>query len=250
MSAISRPASDGPELEAVILAGGLGTRLRGVLDDRPKVLAPIADKPFLDHLLLALANAGVRRALLCLGHLADMVVKHLQNNPPPLPVNWVVEPRPLGTGGALRLARPKIGNRHALVMNGDTWIGFDLTSLRQRLWEADSLGALVYAEVADISRYGRLELDADDYVAAFSEKDPSKTGPGIINGGVYLFTPALLDKLAESNAASLERDFLERLPPRSLAAFRARGSFIDIGTPQSLAAAPAIIGGNAFGRVA
>ncbi len=235
-------------LEAVILAGGLGTRLRGVLDDRPKVLAPIGDKPFLDHLLRALALAGTERVLLCLGHLADKVVAHLAANPPPLPVDWIIEPKPLGTGGALRLARPRLGQRLALVMNGDTWIGFDLAGLRRRLAESAAPGALVYAQVPDVSRFGRLELDRDGYIAAFHEKDPTTTGAGIINGGVYLLSTALLDRLAASEAVSLERDFLEKLPPRSLAAFRADGAFIDIGTPESLAAAPAIIGGDAFGR--
>lgn len=245
---MSAAVAAAPGLEAVILAGGLGTRLRGVLDDRPKVLAPIGARAFLDHLLLALATAGAERALLCLGHLADKVVAHLAANPPPLPVDWIIEPKPLGTGGALRLARPRLGNRQALVLNGDTWIGFDLAGLLRRRAESAALGALVYAEVPDVSRYGRLELDQDGYVAAFREKDAAQAGPGNINGGVYLLSPALLDRLAASEAVSLERDFLEKLPPRSLAAFRASGSFIDIGTPETLAAAPAIVGGEAFGR--
>lgn len=248
MSATGPRATGSMKLEAVILAGGLGTRLRGVLNDRPKVLAPIGGKPFLDHLLLALARAGTQRALLCLGYMAEKVVAHLTDNPPPLPVDWVIESSPLGTGGALRLARPKIGPHPALVMNGDTWIGFDLAGLNDQMKRSGAPGALVYTEVPDIGRFGRLELDADGFVAAFREKDPQKTGPGPINAGVYLFSPALLDTLANSTAMSLERDFLECLPPRSLTAFRAEGSFIDIGTPESLAAAPAIIGGNAFGR--
>ena len=237
-------------LQVVILAGGLGTRLRGVLDDRPKILAPIGQQAFLDHLLTALAAAGVERVLLCLGYLAEKVEDHLKANPPPLPVDWVKEPKPLGTGGALRLARPRLlQGCPALVMNGDTWIRFDLAGLLRYRADMAALGALVYAQVPDVSRYGRLEMDASGYVTSFHEKDVAQFGPGNINGGVYLFSSDLLDLLAASDVVSLERDFLEKLPPRSLIGFRATGPFIDIGTPETLANAAAIVGGEAFGRL-
>jgi NDP-sugar pyrophosphorylase family protein len=236
------------KLEAVILAGGLGIRLRHVLSDRPKILAPIGNRPFLDHLLEALVTAGVTRVLLCLGHLADKVISHLCDTPPPLPVSWVIEKEPLGTGGALRLALPHIEAHQALVMNGDTWIGFDLPGLLRTMVHNPALGAVVYAEVNDVTRYGRLEIDADGFVQAFLEKDTNYHGGGAINGGIYLLTKKLLEHLGENNAVSLERDFLERLPPRSLLAYKAHGSFIDIGTPEDLVRAPTVVGGAAFGR--
>jgi len=242
-------AGAGTSLEAAILAGGLGTRLRGVLDDRPKVLAPVGGRPFLDHLLEALAQAGIRRVVLCLGHMAEKVIAHVEAHPQPLAVKWVVEPRPLGTGGALRFARPALKGM-ALVINGDTWLGFDLPGLLARFNASGARGALVYAEVPDCARFGRLEIDAQGFVAAFHEKDPAHAGPGPINSGVYLLGPALLDRLAAGDAVSLERDFLEKLSPGSLLAYPAAGPFIDIGTPESLAQAAAIIGRAAFGRVA
>jgi len=236
-------------LEAVILAGGLGTRLRGVLGDIPKVMAPVAGRPFLDWLLEALAAAGITRVLLCLGHLAHKVVAHLQDQPPPLAVSWVIEPSPLGTAGALRLARPQLTGRRVLVMNGDTWIGFDMPGFLAAFETAGTMGALVFAEVADAGRYGSLDIDADGRIRAFLEKDVERHGGGAINGGVYLFSAALLDRVAAADAVSLERDILQYLPPGSLLGFRASGDFIDIGTPESLAVAPSVMGAGAFGRV-
>ncbi len=235
-------------LEVAVLAGGQGTRLRGVLHDRPKVLAPIAGRPFLDHLLAALALAGVERVVLCLGHLADKVIAHLQEQSLPLAVDWVVEPQPLGTAGALRFARPQLRGNRVLVINGDTWLGFDLPDLVAQFDGGPAQGALVYTEVPDIARYGGLDLDTGGHVAAFREKDPDRTGPGIINGGVYLLSAALLDRLAAGTATSLERDFLEKLPAGSLMAYRASGPFIDIGTPESLTGAADVIGRAVFGR--
>lgn len=235
-------------LDVAVLAGGLGTRLRTVLDDRPKILAPVSGRPFLDHLLEALAAVGATRVVFCLGHMADQVIAHLQGGALPLAVDWVVEPAPLGTAGALRFVRPKLRGSRVLVINGDTWLGFDLTELVARFDAGSAAGALVYTEVPDVSRYGRLELDADGYVAAFREKDPARGGPGIINGGVYLLSATLLDQLAAGGAASLEQDFLEKLPPGSLMAYRAGGPFIDIGTPESLAGAADVVERAVFGR--
>lgn len=236
-------------IEVAILAGGLGTRLRGVLDDRPKILAPVSGRTFLDHLLAALAVAGVQRVVLCLGYMADKVIAHLQAEPPPLTVDWVVESQPLGTAGALRFARPHLHGDRVLVINGDTWLGFDLPGLLARFDAGAAMGALVFAEVPDVARYGRLDVDVAGYVTAFQEKDMASHGPGIVNGGVYLLSSTLLDQLAAGEAISLEHDFLEKLPPGTLLAYRAAGPFVDIGTPESLAGAAAVIGRAVFGRM-
>jgi NDP-sugar pyrophosphorylase family protein len=248
--AVNMDKAQVPVLEAAILAGGLGTRLRGVLDDRPKVLAPIAGRAFLDHLLEALASAGIARVVLCLGYMADKVIQHLQQNPPPLPVEWVEEPVPMGTGGALRFARDSLHAGTVLVINGDTWLGFDLQDFAAAFVASGAEGALVYAEVPDCGRYGRLELDSSGRIKAFHEKDAGFHGAGAINGGVYLLSAPLLDRLAAGDARSLERDFLEKLPSGNLLAYRAAGLFIDIGTPESLAQAATVVGKAAFGREA
>ncbi|TAN64720.1 MAG: hypothetical protein EPN20_08070, partial [Magnetospirillum sp.] len=115
-------------IDVVVLAGGLGTRIRGVLGDTPKVLAPINGRPFLDHLLDHLARLGAGRAVLSLGVGADRVSDHLAHRPPPLPVIQVIEPAPLGTAGALRHALPCLSGDPVMVMNGDTWLETDFAA--------------------------------------------------------------------------------------------------------------------------
>lgn len=225
-------------IDVVILAGGLGTRIRGVLGDTPKVLAPINHRPFLDHLLDHLAGLGAGRAVLSLGVGADQVVAHLRRRPPPLPVVPVVEPAPLGTGGALRHVMPGLAGDPVMVMNGDTWLEADFAAFLAEYRRAGRMVGVLCVPVDDVSRYGRIEMEADGCVTRFAEKDPDQAGPGWINGGALLLSRAALDLLASESGPSLERDFLGRLPPGSIHGWRAAGAtFIDIGTPDSLAEA-------------
>ncbi len=234
------PLSGLEGIDGVVLAGGLGTRLRGVLGDVPKVLAPVAGRPFLDHLIDWLAGFGARRLVLCLGHRADRVVAHLATRPPgPVTLVPVIEPEPLGTAGALRLARPHLGSDPVLVLNGDTAFDADLAGFVAGHRAAGAAASLLCVEVEDAARYGRIERDQRGFVTDFFEKDPTQCGPGLISAGVYLFSAALLDQLARLPGPSLERDVFPRLPPGTLRAEAVPGAFIDIGTPESLAAASA-----------
>jgi mannose-1-phosphate guanylyltransferase len=232
-------------IDVVVLAGGLGTRLQGVLNDTPKVLAPVAGAPFLDHLLAWFARLGVRRVVLCLGHLAERVTGHLAARPadrtPGLEIVPVIEPAPLGTAGALRLARPHLGSDPVLILNGDSVVAADLGAFLAGHRAAGTIGSLLAVPVADAGRYGRLELDQDSRITRFAEKDPDHPGPGLINAGFYLFSAALLDAIAASPGPSLERDILARLPAGTLHAEVAGPGFIDIGTPESLAQAATLV---------
>jgi mannose-1-phosphate guanylyltransferase len=150
----------------------------------------------------------------------------------------------LGTGGALRHCLPLLRSDPVLVANGDSLAEVDLTAfLAAFLAAADALAGLVAVEVSDAGRYGRLELSAEGRVLRFAEKDPAFAGPAPINGGVYLFRhDLLLERLPPAGTAgSLERDLLGRLPPGSALAFPGSGRFVDIGTPESLAAAAEIL---------
>jgi len=228
-------------IDIAVLAGGLGTRLRGVLDDRPKVLAPINGRPFLDYLIDWLAGFGARRLILCLGHLSGTVTTHLAGRPAgPVEIVPVIEPAPLGTAGALRFARPHLRSNPVLVLNGDTFFDVDLGLFADRHRATAPLASLLCAEIDDVSRYGRLELDEAGYVARFIEKDPGRGDPGLINAGIYLFSAALLDRIMAVDGPSLERDILQTLGPGQIRADVRRGTFIDIGTPQSLATASEI----------
>ncbi|CAA7618793.1 Nucleoside-diphosphate-sugar pyrophosphorylase [Magnetospirillum sp. LM-5] len=228
-------------IEVVVLAGGLGTRIRGVLGDTPKVLAPINGRPFLDHLLDHLARLGAGRAVLSLGHLADKVTAHLDSNPPPLPVDTIVETEPLGTGGAMRLVTPRLTTDPVMLLNGDTWLEVDFASFLAAHRSHGRLCSILCVEVPDVSRYGRVEIGPDGTLAAFVEKDPAFAGSGWINGGAVLFSKEALALLAGSSGPSIERDFLAALPAGSIHAHLASGTFIDIGTPDSLAQAPSLL---------
>jgi mannose-1-phosphate guanylyltransferase len=230
-------------VQVAILAGGLGTRIRGVLGDTPKVLAPVGDKTYLDHLIADLKARGVTKVTLMLGHLADKVIAHCQAAHYDLPVDWVVEPQPLGTGGAVRFAREKLVDDPVLVMNGDTWLQADYAAFLRAHKQSGRLVTLLCVQVENAARYGRVVLDEDHAITAFQEKDPNTTVAGVINGGVYLLSQAGLDALCATHAASLEKDFFEQRADGTLGAFVAdNATFIDIGTPESLKQAPDVFG--------
>jgi len=225
------------DIDVAVIAGGLGTRIAGVLGDTPKVLAPVGGRPFLSILFERLA--GARKVVLCLGHLAPKVTAWLAANPPKIPVEWVVEPEPLGTAGAVRLALPRLGSNPVLVMNGDSVVENDLGTFVADHRRSGAVGSLMAVEVPDGSRFGRLEIGAGGRLLRFVEKDPNAAGTAWINGGIYAFSPSLLAQLAASTGPSLERDFLGCLPEATLHAAKRQAPFIDIGTPTSLAEAPA-----------
>jgi mannose-1-phosphate guanylyltransferase len=227
-----------------VLAGGLGTRIRSVLGDTPKVLAPINGRPFLDVLLAQLASLSVGRVVMSLGHLAERVTGHLARAPQPLPVETVVEPQPLGTAGALRLVAPRLSSDPVLVMNGDTWLKADFGAFLAAHQAAGAAVSLLCVHVDDVSRYGRVEFDGQGRLTRFAEKGDS--GPGWINGGAVLVSRAALAELDALAGPSLERDFLARLPAGQIHCHLAEGAgFIDIGTPESLAQAGDVIGEQA-----
>jgi NDP-sugar pyrophosphorylase family protein len=225
-------------LDIYVLAGGLGTRIRPVLGELPKLLAPISGRPYLSYLLEWLRNFGARRVVLGLGYRAQAIIEYVQEQPnEQIELTTMVEPSPLGTAGAIRFARNHLRSDPVLVMNGDSFIDADLCAFVNRHRTAKAAGSVLCAEVDDAGRYGRVEIDRRGYIHRFVEKDLTIGGRALINAGVYLLSAALLDHIVASNAVSLERDILERLPPASLAAFSGRFRFIDIGTPQSLALA-------------
>ncbi len=229
------------DIDIVVLAGGLGTRLRSVVHDRPKILAPVGDRPFLDHLLAFLHEQGARRIILALGVMAEQVEAHLERSPlDGLDIVTSIEPEPLGTGGALVNTSRLLRSDPFLVMNGDTFVGADLRAFVMTATALPNEAALLAVRVEDASRYGRLVLDRDDRIRHFEEKGEA-SGEAWINGGIYLFQRHLLDRLKTRQKCSLERDLLEALEPGTIMAVRSDAEFVDIGTPESLALAPHII---------
>lgn len=221
-------------VEVLVLAGGLGTRLRSVVPEAPKVLAPIQGRPFLDHLLAWLARFGFRRAVLSLGYRAAMVEAHLAGVTAPLEVATVTEPAPLGTGGAIAFSRSALTSDPVLVLNGDSWVDVDLPAFLAAHAASGADLSLVAVPVENCSRFGEVQVDESGRVTGFLEKSPDMARPGLINAGVYLLSAALLDRMAGEKPTSFERDVLTPMAGHGLFAHAVPPTrFVDIGTPES-----------------
>jgi len=229
------------ESTALILSGGLGTRLRSVVSDRPKVLAPVAGRPYLTHLLDQLAEAGLRRAVLCTGYRADQVRAAFGTRYGELDVAYSEETEPLGTGGALRLALPQVESTTVLVLNGDSYCAADLAGFWSFHRNRQSAASLLLTRVADTRRFGSVSLDVAGRISQFREKGRAP-GPGLINAGIYLLARRLIEAIPVRRAVSLERDVFPTLVGSDLSGFATSSAFIDIGTPESYAAADLFFG--------
>jgi D-glycero-alpha-D-manno-heptose 1-phosphate guanylyltransferase len=220
----------------MVLAGGLGTRLRDSVPDLPKALAPVAGRPFLARLLEQIEQTGYRRVILCTGHLASQIESRFGTRFGSIELSYSPEIEPLGTGGALRQAMPDVDTRLVLALNGDSFCNVDLADFL--IWASGrgARAALVAARVPDASRFGRLAITKDGRVYAFHEKD-GKSQPGWINAGIYAFESSLLRSLPKTRPLSLEREVLEKRVDAGLVAYCSDGAFLDIGTPESFSAA-------------
>jgi D-glycero-alpha-D-manno-heptose 1-phosphate guanylyltransferase len=215
-------------MEAIVLAGGLGTRLRSTVPDLPKVMAPVCGRPFLEILLSSLAAKGCQRAILSLGYLARQIQDHFGPRYAGIALEYVVEHAPLGTGGALRQAINRCEADHALVVNGDSYLDLDVDGLESH-WHEHRHPIIVAREVEDTGRYGRL-LARDGRLVGFTER--GTPGRGLINAGYYLLPRDIVQHFPAAETFSLERDFLETAVDRCpFDVYITRGQFIDIGVP-------------------
>lgn len=231
------------DVSAAILAGGLGTRLRAVVADRPKVLAEVAERPFVTYLLDQLASAGLREVLLLTGYRGEQVYAALGRRYRGVRLRYSQEESPLGTGGALRAGLDYLESPTVLLLNGDSFCDLELRPFLTFHAGRAPEASLALARVADTSRYGRVRLGADDRVVGFEEKSPDG-GPGWINAGVYLLSRRLIEGIPEGDApVSLERDVLpSRVAGGNVHGYRQGGPLLDIGTPESYALAEAFLG--------
>lgn len=229
-------------MEAIVLAGGFGTRLRSVVPDLPKPMAPVAGRPFLDILLAALARQGFTRVVLAVGYLAERIVGHVGSTYAGMAIDYAVEEAPLGTGGAVRAALARCRSDHVFVFNGDTYLDLDARQVEAQ-WRAGGTPIVVARAVPDTVRYGRLRVE-DGRVTGYAEK--GVVGPGLINAGAYVLPRDALDAFAPGAPFSLETDFLT--PGAACGAFDVfvtDGRFIDIGVPEDYARAQTELAGLA-----
>lgn len=214
--------------EAVVLAGGFGTRLKSVVKDVPKPMAPISGRPFLEILLANLAHKGVGRVVLSLGFMAEKISSYFGFEFAGMELAYVVEDKPLGTGGALRLASEKCIKDHYLVINGDTFLDLEIDALDQH-WHQTQKPIIVARDVPDTTRYGRLLVD-EGHLIGFTGK--GQNGKGLINAGCYIFNRGQLDGFALNQVFSLEVDYLAKVVAKlQFDVFVTSGEFIDIGIP-------------------
>jgi len=224
-------------IPALLLVGGLGTRLHSVLPATPKPLAPVGNTPFLRLLVQQLRTKGIRRLVMCTGHLAAQVEEEFGNgNQLNVVIDYSKELRPLGTAGAVKFAEHFLsGVSEFLVMNGDSFLEFDLPQLLRFHREHGGIAAMAVRKVANATRYGAVRLDANRRVVGFSEKSGAQA-PGLVNGGVYVFDRDILQHIPDG-PVSLEKDVFPGLLEHGVYALEQHGMFIDIGTPEDYARA-------------
>ncbi len=220
-------------MEALILAGGLGTRLREAVPDLPKPMAPIRNRPFLEHQMDYWIGQGVTRFILSVGYMHELIEAHFGGTYRQCPIGYAREATPLGTGGGLLLGLNQAQDDLVLVLNGDTFFEVNLTEMRARHDTSQADVTVALRRITHNDRYGEVVLDAQGNVAAFSAA--ASGGAGIINGGVYLVRPAVLLGLgyAPGDKVALEQDLFPRLlkSGKRVAGFVTDTNFIDIGIP-------------------
>ncbi len=230
--------------EAIVLAGGFGTRLSHVVSDVPKPMAPVAGRPFLEYLLDELIRQGFRHVVLSTGHLHEKIEEHFGSQYRSLQLDYAHETVPLGTGGGMMNALRHCGEEHVAVLNGDTMFRIDFSLLEDCHRRHNALLTLALRQVDDTARYGRVQTASDGRIEAFMEKKASQ-GAGLINGGIYLLNKKLFsacgyeDTSCERNSTvyppkfSFEKELMEpHVQQHPFYALAFDGYFIDIGIPE------------------
>lgn len=218
---------------AAILAGGLGTRLRSVITNQPKVLAEVSGAPFLEIVLRQIKEAGITKVVLCTGYLANQIESTFGYQWHGLELIYSKENCPLGTAGALRLAFPCLSEQTVLVLNGDSFYRGRLDLLITSHNELQARTTLLLARVENTGRFGTVEIASSGAVQRFAEKDQTRVGPGWVSAGVYVMEREVIAMVPQGRSVSLERETFPALIGSGLFAFCGKGQFLDIGTPES-----------------
>jgi D-glycero-alpha-D-manno-heptose 1-phosphate guanylyltransferase len=226
--------SQGLPITALVLAGGMGTRLRSVVSDRPKPMALVNDAPFIEILIDSLAAKGVREFVLLVGYMADIIEKHFAaRNDRDLKIKFSYEQTPLGTGGAVKNAED-FASDPSLLINGDTFFDGDIHQLLQFHREKAADVTLSLFPVRDVSRYGSVTVNKTGLVTGFHEKHEGAAELGLINAGFSLISRDFIRSLPADLAFSMEREIFPKLADSGqMFGLISKRSFFDIGTPES-----------------
>lgn len=216
-------------MEAIVLAGGFGTRLAHVVSDVPKPMALVAGKPFLEYILQDLVKNGVDHIIIAVHHKKDIIIKHFGTLFCGVPIDYSVEDIPLKTGGAIKKALSLCREDRVFIINGDTFYKVPLMEMQAFAGRFGGPVVIAVKEMTDFSRYGKVDVDKEGVVTCFHEKE--FCAQGYINGGVYNVAKNALDTYPETFSIE-ETCFPKMLKDRDIAAFLCNGYFIDIGIPE------------------
>jgi D-glycero-alpha-D-manno-heptose 1-phosphate guanylyltransferase len=219
--------------EAIILAGGFGTRLQSVVNDVPKPMAPINHEPFLNYVFDYLKYYKIEHVVLSTGYLADKIVEYYKTEYKGIKISYAKEETPLGTGGGIRLAMSKCKTNDVLVLNGDSFFDVDINTHYKNHISKQADCTLALRKVDDAARYGTIVLGSENIIETFKEKD-NIAQAGLINGGVYILNREIyLNNTEEVVPFSIEKDFYEKkIKELRIFGFEYDGYFIDIGIPE------------------
>ena len=217
-------------MEAIILAGGLGTRLLNTIGGLPKPMAPVNGKPFLFHILNWLKEYPLDKIVISTGYVSKLIIEYFGNSFSGIPLEYMVEQIPLGTGGAIKFAMQNCEGDNLLVLNGDTYYPVELDKFITFHAERKSLFSLVLKPMKDFSRYGSVECNGD-VVERFVEK--KECDEGLINGGIYLINRSFFESQNLQEVFSVEKDVLEKNAASGVIRCMVSDKpFIDIGIPE------------------
>lgn len=220
-------------MQAIILSGGLGTRLKSVVSEQPKTLAPVADKPFLFWLITYLQQQGVTNFIFSLGYLHEQVEVFLEETFPTLNYQTIIENEPLGTGGAIKLCLSFCQSEDIMLVNGDTFFELNITDFYTTFLQTQADCSIALTPMQHFDRYGSVTITADNIITEFNEKKYCEKG--LINTGLVLFKKSVFESLTASlpQKFSLEQGFIEpNISILKVTGYIANGYFIDIGIPE------------------
>ncbi len=218
-------------MECIVLAGGLGTRLRGTIGDYPKCMALVNGKPFLQYIFQYLEQQHCSRVILSLGYKHELITEWLQNEKWPFKIDYVIEYEPLGTGGGIQLALKEAKSQHVLILNGDTMFRLDLDKIMDFHLRQKAAATLGLKKMYDFDRYGLVNIDSFNTITSFEEK--KKRDAGLINGGVYVVDKDHVFGKHLPEKFSFEKDYFEAfVNEKKFCGFMSDAYFIDIGIPE------------------
>ncbi|MHB1693610.1 MAG: nucleotidyltransferase family protein [bacterium] len=218
-------------MDAIILCGGLGTRLKSVISDIPKPLAPVNGKPFLEYVMDFLNRQNIAKVVFSVGYMAGKVKDHFNYGYKNIVITYSVETEPLGTGGAIKKALNLTESKDILILNGDTFFNIDLIGMMDFHTLNNSELTLALKKSDNTDRYGTVKIDKGSKIINFQEKHYKKCG--YINGGIYIIKKGIFEKFNTEEKFSFEKDFIEKYFNKiNLFGYISNGYFIDIGIPE------------------